>query len=91
MITTNSAGFKGAKASVDDDDVVFWDVRSLGEFDGTTQGWDPPPRLGHLPAAVHLEYTELFDADNGTLKAAAELTTLLGAKGITPEAAVVTY
>ena len=80
-----------AKASVDDDGVVVWDVRSLGEFDGTTKGWDPPPRLGHLPGAAHLNYTELFDADDGTLKPAAELTTLLGAIGVTPEAAVVTY
>ena len=81
----------GAKASVADDGVVLWDVRSLGEFDGTTSGSDAPPRLGHLPGAVHLNYTELFDADNGTLKPAAELTTLLGNVGITPQATVVTY
>ena len=80
-----------AKASVDDDGVVFWDVRELGEFDGTTKGWNPPPRLGHLPGAIHLDYTELFDADDGTLKPAAELTTLLGARGITPEAKIVPY
>ena len=80
-----------AKASVGDDGVVFWDVRTIGEFDGTKKGWDPPPRLGHLPGAVQLDYTELFDADDGTLKPAAELTTLLAAKGIRPEATVVTY
>ena len=80
-----------AKNSVDDDNVVLWDVRSLGEFDGTTTGSDAPPRLGHLPGAAHLDYTELFDADNGTLKPAAELTTLLGNIGITPQATVVTY
>jgi thiosulfate/3-mercaptopyruvate sulfurtransferase len=80
-----------AKASVDDDGVVLWDTRSLGEFEGTKAPFDPPPRLGHLPGAVHLEWAELFDADDGTLKPAAELTTLLGAKGITPESAVVTY
>ncbi len=80
-----------AKASIDDAGVVFWDVRSLGEFEGTTKGWNAPPRLGHLPGAVHLDYRELFDADNGTLKPAAELSTLLGDKGITPEAAVTTY
>jgi thiosulfate/3-mercaptopyruvate sulfurtransferase len=80
-----------AKASVDDDGVVFWDVRELGEFDGTTKGWSPPPRLGHLPGAIQLNYTELFDADDGTLKPAAELTTLLGARGITPEAKIVPY
>ncbi len=80
-----------AKGAIDDDDVVFWDVRSVGEFDGTTKGWNPPPRLRHLPGAVQLDYSELFDADGGTLRPAGELTTLLGAKGITPESAVVTY
>ena len=54
-------------------------------------GFNPPPRLGHLPGAVHVEWSELFDADNGMLKPAAELTALLGAKGITPESAVAAY
>ncbi len=79
------------KASVDDDGVVFWDVRSLGEFEGTTKGWNAPPRLGHLPGAIHLEWAELFDSADGTLKPAAELTALLGAKGIRPEATVASY
>lgn len=80
-----------AKASVDDGVVVFWDVRSVGEFEGTTKGWNAPPRLGHLPGAIHLDWAELFDSDNGTLKPSAELTTLMGAQGITPEAKVVSY
>ena len=80
-----------AKAMVADGGHVFWDVRSLGEFEGTTPGFNPPPRLGHLPGAIHLEWTELFDADDATLKPATTLTTLLGAKGITPEVAVATY
>ena len=80
-----------AKAAVDDDGVVVWDVRGVGEFEGTTKGWNPPPRLGHLPGAIHLEWAELFDSDNGTLKPADEHNTLLGAKGITPQATVVAY
>ena len=80
-----------AKASVEDDTVVFWDVRGLGEFDGTKKGWNAPPRLGHLPGAIHLEWSELFDSDSGTLRPADELNTLLGAKGITPQATVVSY
>ena len=75
----------------EDDGAILWDVRSPGEFDGTKPGWNPPPRLGHLPGAIHLEYTELFDADSGTLKPATELTSLLGAKGITPDAKIVAY
>ena len=61
------------------------------EFEGTTKGWNAPPRLGHLPGAVHLDWTDLFDADDWTLKPAAELTTILAANGITPEATVVSY
>ena len=80
-----------AKAAVEDHSAVLWDVRSLGEFDGTKAGWDPPPRLGHIPGAVNLNHIEIFDADDGTLKSAAELATLLGAAGITPEATVHTY
>ena len=80
-----------AKASVDAGDVVFWDVRSAGEYDGTKKGSNAPPRLGHLPGAVNLEWAELFDSADGTLKPADELNTLLGAKGITPQATVSTY
>ena len=80
-----------AKAGVDDDGVVLWDVRSVGEFDGTTKGWNAPPRLGHLPGAIHLEWAELFDSDSQTLKPAAQLTRLLGTKGITPQASVIAY
>ena len=80
-----------AKAAVDDDGAVLWDVRSLPEFEGTSKGWKAPPRLGHLPGAVQLNHTELFDADLGTLKPAAELITLLAARGIRPELRVHTY
>jgi thiosulfate/3-mercaptopyruvate sulfurtransferase len=80
-----------AKAAVDDDGAVFWDVRTTEEFDGSQQGWKPPPRLGHLPGAIHVNYTELFDPDDGTLRPATDVTHLLGERGITPESAVSTY
>ena len=80
-----------AKVNLDDDDSVFWDIRTLGEFDGTTKGFQSPARLGHLPGAIHFDYTELFDADDGTLKPADEVSALLRAKGIKPEVGVVTY
>ena len=85
MVRAKNAGSKrDSTVTIHAVRVLFWDVRSLGEYDGTRAGWNAPPRLGRLPGAIRLEYTELFDADNGTLKPAAELTTLLGAKGIPP-------
>ena len=58
---------------------------------GAPGGFKPPPRLGHLPGAIHLNYTAIFDDDDGTLKPAAELRELLEAKGIKPESTVHTY
>ena len=80
-----------AKASVNQDGVVFWDTRSLGEYEGTTAPYNPPPQLGHLPGAIHLDWSDLFDPNSKTLKPASEVTALLDAKGITPEVAVITY
>ena len=80
-----------AKVGVDSADVMFWDTRSQGEFDGSKAGWNPPPRLGHLPGAIHLEWSDLFDAQTLTLKPADELSSILAAVGITPEASVATY
>jgi thiosulfate/3-mercaptopyruvate sulfurtransferase len=80
-----------AKAAVDDPGTILWDVRTPGEFDGSEAWWNPPPRLGHMPGAIQLDYAELFDVESGTLRPAAELTALLEAKGISPESAVATY
>jgi thiosulfate/3-mercaptopyruvate sulfurtransferase len=80
-----------AKNSLGQNGVVFWDTRSLDEYTGATAPFNPPPRLGHLPGAVHLEWSELFEKEPHTLKPAAELKSLLTSKGITPESAVTTY
>ena len=51
---------------------------------------NPADRAGHLPKAVHLEWTEMVDAA-GLFKPAAEMRALLANKGITPEKEVVAY
>ena len=70
---------------------VFWDTRSLEEFEGTRAGFGPPVRMGRIPGAVHLEWSELFDQDPMTLKPAKELHTLLESRGITPDSEIDTY
>ena len=71
--------------------MAFWDTHSPGEFDGTKAGWNSPPRLGHLPGAIHLEWSDLFDGQTLMLKPDEELTSVLATVGITPEASVATY
>jgi thiosulfate/3-mercaptopyruvate sulfurtransferase len=68
---------------------IFWDVRRPGEYDGSEPVNNARP--GHIPGAVHLEWTELLDADSGTFKSATELRSLLASRGITPESEVNCY
>jgi len=71
---------------------VFWDTRSEAEYQGTAAGFgEPPPRLGRIPGAIHLEWVELFDPATKTLKPAAEIRALLESRRITPDCEIGTY
>ena len=80
-----------AIAAVDDGSVLFWDVRTEGEFSGATPRDNPSDRAGHLPGAVHLEWTELVESDSGLFKTVEAMEVILQAKGITPEKAIAAY
>lgn len=80
-----------AKASVEHDDFVFWDTRSPDEYAGNVAGFGSISRLGRIPGATHLEWTELLDPESKTLKPAAELRRLLESRGITPDKRVASY
>jgi thiosulfate/3-mercaptopyruvate sulfurtransferase len=75
-------------AAIDDPGAVIWDTRSIEEFAGEVDRGNA--RKGHVPGAVHLEWTQLVNDDH-TFKPAAELRTLLAGVGITPDKAVHTY
>jgi thiosulfate/3-mercaptopyruvate sulfurtransferase len=80
-----------ARSAASQPNHVFWDTRSLGEFEGTEAGFGPPVPLGRIPGAIHLEWIELFDQETMTLKPANALRDLLGSKGITPDREIDTY
>lgn len=84
---------ESAKSSHGQTNVVFWDTRSQGEYEGTarTAFGGALPRPGHIAGAVHLEWTELLDPANKTFRPANELRGLLEARGITPEVEVNSY
>lgn len=71
---------------------VLLDVRSRDEYTGSPAGRyaGVNPRLGRVPGAVSLEWTELANAD-GTYKSPEEIRDILAARGVTPDAEVVTY
>ena len=62
-----------AEAHVRDNDVLFWDVRSAGEYTGTDARSNAPARAGHIPRAVNLEWTGLVDLTTGQIKPADEM------------------
>lgn len=69
---------------------VFLDVRSDAEWDGTNDRGNK--RAGHIPGAVHLEWTNFITDDrHRTFKPAHELRAMLQELGVTPDKQVITY
>lgn len=77
------------KAAVRDPGSVIWDVRTLEEHTGAADRGNK--RRGHVPGAVHLEWTRLVNERDHTFKTAGELRLLLAGIGVTPDKAVHTY
>lgn len=78
------------REAVGRDDSVLLDVRSQGEWTGANDRGNK--RRGHVPGAVHLEWTDFVTADeNKVFKPAAELREMLRAKGVTPDKNVYAY
>ena len=76
-------------ANLEGPDVIVLDVRSDGEWDGSnTRG---NKRQGHMPGAVHLEWTNNLTADDEKrIKSADELREMYAACGLTPDKQIVT-
>ena len=64
------------------DDTVIWDVRALAEYTGENSRGNA--RVGHVPGAVHLEWSELM-ADDDTFKPQEEIEAIVRGLGITPD------
>lgn len=77
-------------ANVNNSDVLFLDVRSNGEWEGTNARGNK--RVGRVPNSVHLEWLNFVTDDKiKTIKPADELRAMLEGAGVTPEKEVVTY
>jgi thiosulfate/3-mercaptopyruvate sulfurtransferase len=76
-------------ANLEKPEVVVLDVRSDGEWEGTNARGNK--RAGHIPGAVHLEWTNnLTPDDEKRWKSADELREMYAACGITPDKQIVT-
>ncbi|WP_280547858.1 rhodanese-like domain-containing protein [Halomonas sp. 11-S5] len=69
--------------------LAVWDARSRAEYDGEKGN---NARLGHIPGAVNMEWTDAMDREHGLrIRDYAELVTELEALGLTPDMEVVTH
>lgn len=76
-------------AHYQDDDVVIWDARSEEEYAGVRAF---APKGGHIPGAVHFEWTEAMDKQNHLrLKDLETLRKTLANKGIRADREVITH
>ena len=77
-------------AAVGDSDTIFLDVRSSGEWDGSNSRGNQ--RTGHIPGAIHLEWTDLMDTDRfRSFLPADKMRAILAERGVTPDKKIVTY
>jgi thiosulfate/3-mercaptopyruvate sulfurtransferase len=74
-------------AHLNDPSQCIWDVRSLDEYTGAKA---LAARGGHIPGAVHLEWTELYD-EHAKLRPLPELQARLNAHGITADKRIITH
>jgi thiosulfate/3-mercaptopyruvate sulfurtransferase len=81
------------RASIDKNDRVLLDVRTLQEYTGE-HFFDRPPqgnqKSGHIPSAVHIEHLLTLNED-GTFKSFDELQELYSSQGITMDKEIFTY
>jgi thiosulfate/3-mercaptopyruvate sulfurtransferase len=72
------------------------DVRSPDEYTGkllhmVNYPQEGAQRGGHIPGAKSIPWATAANPDNGTFKSAAELRTIYGGKGVTPDKDVIAY
>ncbi len=68
--------------------VVIIDVREKDEYEGATKFGEA--RGGHLPGAINLTFNQFLNQD-GTLKTAQQIQTILDQQGIKKEDEIITY
>ncbi|PNU21658.1 thiosulfate sulfurtransferase [Geothermobacter hydrogeniphilus] len=75
---------------LDHPDTLVWDTRRTSEYQGTEVR---AARGGHIPGAIHLNWTELQTEVNGVrvLKSKKELLSLLADRGITPDKEILAH
>ena len=84
---TDEATWQDVRDAIGRRDAVVVDVRTQGEYDGSDVR---AVRGGHIPGAVHVEYTDALAGDD-VLKPLDELRRMYEERGITPDKEVIAH
>ncbi|MFD1259912.1 rhodanese-like domain-containing protein [Entomomonas asaccharolytica] len=82
-----TATFEYIQSRLGADDLVIWDARSLAEYNGEKL---LAAKGGHIPGAVHLEWTAAMDTEHG-LRIRSDIIDRLEELGITKDKEVITH
>jgi thiosulfate/3-mercaptopyruvate sulfurtransferase len=85
--TSNRATWGEVRAAIDAPNAVILDVRSRDEYTGANVR---AKRGGHIPGAVHIEWTDATAGDNILLEDG-RLRELFAAQGVTPDKSVIAH
>ena len=77
------------KTAIGNEGTIIWDTRSAEEFSGENSRGNK--YSGHIPGAVHLEWSDVMDSESGEFRPADEIRSMLSEKGVTPEQQVYTH
>ena len=77
------------KSSIGREETVIWDTRAADEYSGENSRGNK--YSGHIPGAVHLEWSDVMDSESGEFRPAEEIRSMLSEKGVTPEQQVYTH
>jgi thiosulfate/3-mercaptopyruvate sulfurtransferase len=83
----NRATWEQVQAAIGAPDRVILDVRSRDEYEGTSVR---AKRGGHIPGAVHIEWTDAAAGDN-ILKTEDALRALYESQGVTPDKEIIAH
>ncbi len=83
----DEATWQDVRDAIERRDAVIVDVRTQGEYDGSDVR---SARGGHIPGALHLEYTDTLAGDN-VLKPLDEIRRMYEERGITPDKEIIAH
>jgi thiosulfate/3-mercaptopyruvate sulfurtransferase len=87
QMTKHRATWEHVRAAIDSPRVVILDVRTADEYSGAVAR---AKRGGHVPGAVHIEWTDATAGDN-VLLPEQELRELYASRGVTPDKDVIAH